>query len=200
MADNEGFARRWSRRKAAARQQAQEDDRPTGAERPVDAAPPSADEAPAPVDPETLPDPETLTAESDFAPFLREGVPEDLQRVALRRLWRLDPVLANLDGLVDYGEDFTDAATVVQGMQSVYQVGRGMTTAFETPEEGAETPKEEAEVADAAADAGAGVPPPEIEPGAEPAVTQESTASTEEPEDDQAAASGAVPSDSPKSA
>jgi hypothetical protein len=193
LAENEGFARRWSQRKAAARQQAREDARQTDPEQPIEAAAPPAGEAPAPVDPQTLPDPETLTAESDFSPFLREGVPEDLQRVALRRLWRLDPVLANLDGLVDYGEDFTDAATVVQGMQSVYQVGRGMATAFEKPEE-------EAEAADAAADAGAGVPPPEIEPGAEAAVTQESTAATEETEDDQAAASGAVPSDSPKSA
>ena len=47
-----------------------------------------------------------LTAESDFTAFLKEGVPEELKRLALRKLWRTDPVFANLDGLVEYGEDF----------------------------------------------------------------------------------------------
>jgi hypothetical protein len=35
--------------------------------------------------------------------------------------------LANVDGLVDYGEDFTDAATVIENLQTAYQVGKGMT-------------------------------------------------------------------------
>jgi hypothetical protein len=30
-----------------------------------------------------------------------------------------------LDGLIDYGDDFTDAGTVVANMQTAYQVGRG---------------------------------------------------------------------------
>ena len=52
--------------------------------------------------PEDLPDIDSLDAESDFAVFMREGVPEDLKNLALRKLWRSDPVYANLDGLNDY--------------------------------------------------------------------------------------------------
>ncbi len=54
-----------------------------------------------------LPSPETLDAGSDFSQFMRDDVPEILKRAALRRLWASDPVLANLDGLNDYDEDFT---------------------------------------------------------------------------------------------
>lgn len=74
-----------------------------------------------------LPEPESLGQGGDFKRFLQEQVPQGLRNRALRHLWRLDPVLANLDGLVDYGEDFTDAATVPEGLQTAYQVGRGMT-------------------------------------------------------------------------
>jgi hypothetical protein len=77
-----------------------------------------------------LRDPDTLTENDDFSQFLSAAVPERLKRRALRRLWGLNPVLANLDGLVDYADDFTDAATVVSNMQTVYQVGRGMVERF----------------------------------------------------------------------
>ncbi len=73
-----------------------------------------------------LPDPDTLAPGDDFAAFLRDEVPERLRRRALRRLWRSNPVLANADGLLDYGDDFTDGATVVENLQTVYRVGRGM--------------------------------------------------------------------------
>lgn len=73
-----------------------------------------------------LQDPDTLEPGDDFAAFLHEAVPERLRRRALRRLWLSNPVLANLDELVDYGEDYTDAATVVENLQTAYQVGKGM--------------------------------------------------------------------------
>ncbi len=73
-----------------------------------------------------LPDPDGLKAGDDFAAFLRREVPEVLRRRALRQLWKSNPVLANLDGLLDHGEDFSDAATVKPAMQTVYRVGRGM--------------------------------------------------------------------------
>ena len=73
-----------------------------------------------------LPDPETLQKGDDFAAFLKDGVPEALKRRALRTLWRSNPVLANLDGLVDHGEDYTDAAMVPKTMTTLYQVGKGM--------------------------------------------------------------------------
>lgn len=73
-----------------------------------------------------LPDPDTLEAGDDIRGFMNKAVPDRLRRRALRRLWRLNPVLANVDGLVDYGEDFTDSATVIENMQTAYQVGKGM--------------------------------------------------------------------------
>jgi hypothetical protein len=34
-------------------------------------------------------------------------------------------VLANIDGLDEYCEDYTDAAMVVENLQTIYQVGKG---------------------------------------------------------------------------
>lgn len=73
-----------------------------------------------------LPDPDTMKAGDDFAAFMKKAVPERLRRRALRRLWTSNPVLANVDMLVDYGEDFTDSALVVENLQTAYQVGKGM--------------------------------------------------------------------------
>lgn len=73
-----------------------------------------------------LPDPDSLSEGDDFRRFLAETVPARLKTRALRRLWQVNPVLANLDGLLEYGEDYTDAATVVENLQSAYQVGKGM--------------------------------------------------------------------------
>lgn len=73
-----------------------------------------------------LPDPDTLEAGDDVSVFMKDVVPARLKTRALRRFWRLNPVLANLDGLVDYGEDYTDAAMVVENMKTGYQVGKGM--------------------------------------------------------------------------
>ena len=78
-----------------------------------------------------LPDPETLGEGDDFSVFLNAAVPDRLRRIALRKLWTTNPTLANLDGLVDYGEDFTDAATVMENLSTAYQVGKGMTAHVE---------------------------------------------------------------------
>ncbi|SDW51528.1 Protein of unknown function [Ruegeria halocynthiae] len=73
-----------------------------------------------------LPDPNQLQCGDDVSGFMAKAVPDRLRRRALRRLWRLNPVLANVDGLVDYGEDYTDAACVIENIQTAYQVGKGM--------------------------------------------------------------------------
>ncbi|MBE0413144.1 DUF3306 domain-containing protein [Yoonia sp.] len=73
-----------------------------------------------------LPDPESLKLGDDIKGFMSRAVPEHLRRRALRKLWRTNPVLACLDGLNDYEDDFTDAATVMPGMKTAYQVGKGM--------------------------------------------------------------------------
>jgi Protein of unknown function (DUF3306) len=74
-----------------------------------------------------LPEPETLEKGADFKVFLTETVPARIRTRALRRLWITNPILANVDGLVDYGEDFTDASCVIENLQTAYQVGKGMT-------------------------------------------------------------------------
>ena len=124
-----GFMGRWSARKQATRQEREaraSDSEVQGAQEPV---PPAEDEAAKRELEEhiaNLPDPESLNYDSDFTPFFREGVPEFLKRRALRVLWRSNPVLANLDGLIDYGEDFTDKAMVVPNLKTLYRVGKGM--------------------------------------------------------------------------
>jgi len=73
-----------------------------------------------------LPDPDEMSAGDDFTKFMAKAVPERLRRRALRKLWLSNPVLANVDGLLDYGEDFTDSAMAVANIQTAYQVGKGM--------------------------------------------------------------------------
>ena len=70
--------------------------------------------------------PEDLDSPEAVREFLASALPQRLKTRALRRLWRLNPVLANVDGLVDYGEDFTDSAKIIENMQTAYQVGKGM--------------------------------------------------------------------------
>jgi len=64
----------------------------------------------------SLPDIETLTDQSDFSGFLKKGVPEELKKMALRKLWRSNPIFANLDGLNDYDEDFTKIVPLAAGV------------------------------------------------------------------------------------
>ena len=85
-----------------------------------------------------LPDPDSMKQGDDFSAFMSEAVPQRLRRRALRQLWRSNPVLANLDNLVDYGEDYTDAALVMENLQSAYQVGKGMLKHLEAMAEAAE--------------------------------------------------------------
>jgi hypothetical protein len=73
-----------------------------------------------------LPDPDTLLAGDDFSIFMAKAVPARLRNRALRRLWRSNPVLANLDDLVDYGDDFTDASLSGEAIRTSYQVGKGL--------------------------------------------------------------------------
>ena len=73
-----------------------------------------------------LPDPDTLSAGDDFKRFMAAAVPERLRRRALRRLWSSNPALANLDSLVDYGEDFTGTGMAAGLLATGYRVGRGM--------------------------------------------------------------------------
>ena len=117
----------WSRRKAAVQAEHQAevvavDSRAQQAELAEREARPDA-EILAELD---LPDPDALSPGDDVAGFMARAVPDRLRRRALRKLWTLNPVLANLDGLVDYGEDFTLAEGMTGKLQTSYQVGKGL--------------------------------------------------------------------------
>lgn len=73
-----------------------------------------------------LPDPDVVELGMDVKGFMRKEIPEALRRRALRSLWRSNPVLAVLDGLNDYDEDFNLVTTGAEGVQTLYQVGKGM--------------------------------------------------------------------------
>ena len=120
MADtDEPFANRWSRRKKEKHQKVQ----PSGADLkeesvssgPAESLPEAADEEGIPPD---LPDIDSLDKESDYSVFLKEGVPEELTRLALRKLWRSDPVLAVLDGLNDYDGDYNTPIAIAKNLMN----------------------------------------------------------------------------------
>jgi len=79
---------------------------------------------------------DALGYDSDYTRFMGEGVPEAIQRKALRKLWASNPVLANIDGLNDYDGDFTDAALAVDVIKTAYKVGSGYLTEEEQVELG----------------------------------------------------------------
>lgn len=59
---------------------------------------------------------DSLDYDSDYTRFMKSGVPESVRKRALRKLWGSNPILANVDGLNDYDDDFTDAALAVKGL------------------------------------------------------------------------------------
>lgn len=128
-AEDEGFLGRWSRRKAAVRSDEAEAAPPADVvDEPSDEGQAlSTDEAaePAEFDVSSLPDIDSLGPKSDFSMFMQAGVPAELKTKALRKLWRVKSELANLDGLIDYGEDLTGSFKVVDHLKTAYEVGRG---------------------------------------------------------------------------
>ncbi len=122
-AERESFLRRWSRLKrggAAEERSERSAGAPAEPGREEERIAPAAGQEAA----EPLPDPDSLPPDGDFSVFLREGVPEMLRQKALRRLWRTNPIIRTVDMLDDYCEDFTDAATVVAGLQTAIAKGR----------------------------------------------------------------------------
>ncbi len=136
-----------------------------------------------------LPNPDDMQSGDDFSVFMKETVPAALRNRALRTLWRSDPALANVDMLVDYGEDFTGASDPVGIVKTIYRVGKGMLPDKEETEdeapviEAAEEVIEELDFEDAepapmpVAEAPTALPPRrrmrfEFEAGATPASTE----------------------------
>jgi hypothetical protein len=92
MSDSETFLSRWLRLK-----------------RNSAAASPAADAAsPAAFDPASLPSIESIVADSDIQPFLREGVPAELTRAALRSAWTADPAIRDFVGIAENQWNFNE--------------------------------------------------------------------------------------------
>jgi len=118
MSDAENFVARWSRLK---RDTAKETKDKTAAdaagpkpgavadEQGAEGAPPAADELTEPAfDPASLPSIESITGSSDIRAFLQKGVPVELTKAALRRVWTTDPAIRDFIGIAENQWDFTD--------------------------------------------------------------------------------------------
>lgn len=73
-----------------------------------------------------LPDPDDLKMGDDFKAFMSKSVPERLRKRALHKLWRSNPVLACVDGLNDYDDDYLTQSLGQGPIKTSYQVGKGM--------------------------------------------------------------------------
>jgi hypothetical protein len=121
MSEPETFVARWSRLKREAGRTPEEQ----GPEPPAPDQPPAAaDEAdnadnagkgepPEPAfDAASLPPIESITAGTDVRAFLQAGVPAELTRAALRRVWTTDPAIRDFIGIAENQWDFTDPGGV----------------------------------------------------------------------------------------
>ena len=122
-----GFLERWSRRKRRVEWDDPEarEVAPPEATEPLENQPAEAETDEAILARLELPDPDTLVAGDDFSRYLKAPLPRHLKQRALRRLWRSNPVLANLDGLNDYDTDFTGDSVPLGTLKTAYEVGRG---------------------------------------------------------------------------
>jgi len=162
----------WSRRRAAVQREANEALKSEEREQREAAQAAVADKTDAEILAELdLPEPESLAAGDDFSAFMAKAVPDRIRRRALRVLWRANPVLANLDELLEYGEDYTDAAVVVENLQTAYQVGRGMLAHIEKMAQDAAAADEAAAAEDDVAENDAAVEDPGDETPAETSET-----------------------------
>lgn len=145
---DESFLSRWSRLKRAeqgqepAQQPAQTDVPPEPQAQP---ALPADVPFPEAVDPNSdLPPLDELDRYSDYTVFMRAGVSPELRKQALAKLWRSDPVFANLDGLLEYGEDYSIPFKRAGIVATAYRVGKGMVDAIseQHPEQESAAPAE----------------------------------------------------------
>jgi hypothetical protein len=104
MAEDEGFLGRWSRLKQQDRAAPKAE--PAGPPDPAAPVEPAAAEPAEEIDLAALPPIETLGVDSDYTPFLKPGVPAELQRRALRRAWVTDREIADFRAPADYDWNF----------------------------------------------------------------------------------------------
>ena len=147
--DGEGFVARWSRRKIEEKEPSKDLNSEVSKLEPgtpleTQSSQDVGDEGETNVD--DLPDIKTLNESSDYTPFMKDGVPEKLKRLALRKLWKSNPAFGFIDGLDDYDEDYSAIGIVAQEIFTNYKPGKGMIDPDETEEEIDEAVKAEDEV------------------------------------------------------
>ncbi|MGE5478364.1 MAG: DUF3306 domain-containing protein, partial [Bacteroidales bacterium] len=99
-----GFLDRWSRLKSESKAEAETPTPATLPEPQGESVEPAAEAETAP--PPELPPVESLTKESDFSTFLQAGVPEDVRRAALSKLWASDPMFTQPEVFDLHMEDY----------------------------------------------------------------------------------------------
>jgi hypothetical protein len=112
---SDGFLSRWSRLKSEAKA---EPDAP-----PAPALPEPEEAAPPP--PPDLPPVESLTKDSDFSAFLQAGVPEELKKAALAKLWTTDPLFSQPEVFDLHMEDYS-FPTMPEMVKTAWKVGKGI--------------------------------------------------------------------------
>jgi hypothetical protein len=117
MSEPENFLARWSRRKAEqeqpadrapeANEKADQQEQPGGAEAKNEIKK-EGEEA----DLSKLPPIESIGPETDIRAFLRDGIPPELTRAALRRVWTSDPAIRNFIGIAENQYDFATGSDI----------------------------------------------------------------------------------------
>ncbi|MEH2530860.1 hypothetical protein V1277_002763 [Bradyrhizobium sp. AZCC 1588] len=138
MRNDTDFLARWSRRKHDAatdkirqsRSESTPDDIVSGTSAAL-----AQGENGLPFDPASLPTIESIGAETNIRAFLEAGVPGDLARAALRRVWSLDPAIRDFVGLSENSWDF-NAPGAMAGFGPIdgEEVGRLLTRLLGEPD------------------------------------------------------------------
>jgi hypothetical protein len=148
----EGFLRRWARRKTESRQ---------GLEPPAEASPHPMPVQPVPIqepaspvlgeafetetaaaEPKlpTMDDVAQLTPESDFSAFVARGVDQAVRRSALKKLFA-DPHFKVMDGLDVYIDDYTKPSPMPEGMLDSLQHAKKLFVRLAGDEDAPEVPE-----------------------------------------------------------
>ncbi|OKO84340.1 DUF3306 domain-containing protein [Bradyrhizobium sp. AS23.2] len=106
---DERFLARWSRRKQEAAGRAEPASEKTAEAVGTATSEPAAAERGAPeMELSNLPPIGSIDAATDVTAFLRQGIPQELCRAALRRAWSADPAIRDFVGLAENAWDFND--------------------------------------------------------------------------------------------
>jgi hypothetical protein len=120
MSEPENFLTRWSRRKAEADREAEAAPEParlesgtleSAADVPTEVVK-TDDKEESAFDVSKLPSIESIGRGTDVSAFLQKGVPADIARAALRRVWTSDPAIRDFIGIAENQYDFATGSDI----------------------------------------------------------------------------------------